>query len=128
MFSSSLYRQSLRYIASPSENRTPPSSIDSSRAANDRSWAISFEGKDKFSKLCVLRERLSRSSDHLETRVVPNEVLFDLLHKLLSIMEALCSELSGRRLLVPEIDAIFYILRRDMPEDSWEPSNSYQYS
>ena len=38
-------------------------------------------------------------------------------------MEALRSELSGWRLIVPEIDAIFNILRRDMPEDSWEHSN-----
>jgi len=38
-------------------------------------------------------------------------------------MEALRSELNGRRLLIPQIDTIFTILRRELADDSWVSSN-----
>ena len=53
-------------------------------------------------------------------------LLLSLLHLTyftISTMEALRSELNGRRLLIPQIDTIFTILRRELADDSWVSSN-----
>jgi len=83
--SSHVFSQSLQAVTTIyrfPKRKSYASIFDRLKSSGKRSFLGDLipEGKEKFSKLCVLREGVARSSDHLETRVVPNEVLFDLLH------------------------------------------------